>query len=96
MNRGNFCETIFKIMHLYSFVILWNCLQDDPDSEDEDKYADRADMPGQKFDTKRWIFTGLVHELNKHDTALILQLLNDEHMKLKPFWRTLNFVTQFL
>ena len=64
------------------FLILWNCLQDDPDSEDEDKYADRADMPGQKFDTKRLVFTFLVHELNKHDTALILQLLNDEHMKL--------------
>ncbi|XP_078355230.1 pre-mRNA-splicing factor SLU7-like [Oculina patagonica] len=28
-------------------------VMDDPDSEDEDKYADRADMPGQKFDTKR-------------------------------------------
>lgn len=27
---------------------------DDADSEDEDKYADRIDMPGQKFDTKRW------------------------------------------
>lgn len=26
---------------------------DDADSEDEDKYADRIDMPGQKFDTKR-------------------------------------------
>ena len=28
---------------------------DEPDSEDEDKYADRIDMPGQKFDTKRWV-----------------------------------------
>ena len=26
---------------------------DEADSEDEDKYADRIDMPGQKFDTKR-------------------------------------------
>ena len=26
---------------------------DDADSGDEDKYADRIDMPGQKFDTKR-------------------------------------------
>ena len=28
---------------------------DDADSGDEDKYADRIDMPGQKFDTKRLV-----------------------------------------
>lgn len=44
---------------------------DEADSEDEDKYADRIDMPGQKFDTKRWvvclllvIYTSLFQTLN--------------------------------
>ena len=41
--------------------------QDEPDSEDEDKYADRADMPGQKFDTKRWALYMNFESLGKKD-----------------------------
>ena len=41
--------------------------QDEPDSEDEDKYADRADMPGQKFDTKRWALYMNFESLGKQD-----------------------------
>ena len=48
-----FC-VVSKTTWLY-FIWIFFVWQDEPDSEDEDKYADRADMPGQKFDTKRWV-----------------------------------------
>lgn len=45
---------VLQSMHLVViiFVLFWFLCYQEYDSDD-DKYADHADMPGQKFDTKR-------------------------------------------
>nr|XP_058940781.1 pre-mRNA-splicing factor SLU7-like [Pocillopora verrucosa] len=60
---------------------------DDPDSEDEDKYADRADMPGQKFDTKR---RTTVRNLRiREDTAKYLYNLDPNSAYYDPKTRSM-------
>ena len=57
---------VSKTTWLY-FIWIFFVWQDEPDSEDEDKYADRADMPGQKFDTKRWALYMNFESFGKQD-----------------------------
>ncbi|XP_022800095.1 pre-mRNA-splicing factor SLU7-like [Stylophora pistillata] len=62
-------------------------VMDDPDSEDEDKYADRADMPGQKFDTKR---RTTVRNLRiREDTAKYLYNLDPNSAYYDPKTRSM-------
>lgn len=50
---------LFRMSLLVPVVHRCNCFsflkQSQEDSEDEDKYADDVDMPGQKFETKQRI-----------------------------------------
>ncbi|XP_068746694.1 pre-mRNA-splicing factor SLU7-like isoform X2 [Montipora capricornis] len=60
---------------------------DEPDSEDEDKYADRIDMPGQKFDTKR---RTTVRNLRiREDTAKYLYNLDPNSAYYDPKTRSM-------
>ncbi|XP_029209163.1 pre-mRNA-splicing factor SLU7-like isoform X1 [Acropora muricata] len=60
---------------------------DEPDSEDEDKYADRIDMPGQKFDTKR---RTTVRNLRiREDTAKYLHNLDPNSAYYDPKTRSM-------
>ncbi|KAL9982859.1 hypothetical protein ACROYT_G004968 [Oculina patagonica] len=62
-------------------------VMDEPDSEDEDKYADRADMPGQKFDTKR---RTTVRNLRiREDTAKYLHNLDPNSAYYDPKTRSM-------
>lgn len=60
---------------------------DDADSGDEDKYADRIDMPGQKFDTKR---RTTVRNLRiREDTAKYLYNLDPNSAYYDPKTRSM-------
>ena len=60
---------------LYDCLCLLLCLQDDrKEGDDEDKYAEDMDMPGQKFETKNRI---TVRNLRiREDTAKVRLVLN--------------------
>lgn len=49
------CLCVFSLLFSDVMWTLWQEREHDSEDEDEDKYADDIDMPGQNFDSKRRI-----------------------------------------
>lgn len=70
-------STIHFIHELFLFLL------QSQDSEDEDKYADDVDMPGQKFETKQRI---TVRNLRiREDTAKVRLLFKHSQSSIRIF-----------
>lgn len=71
-------STLHFIHELFLFLP-----QSQEDSEDEDKYADDVDMPGQKFETKQRI---TVRNLRiREDTAKVRLLFKHSQSSIRIF-----------
>lgn len=72
---------VASTMHFIHELFLF--LLQSQDSEDEDKYADDVDMPGQKFETKQRI---TVRNLRiREDTAKVRLLFKHSQSSLRIF-----------
>lgn len=74
-------EPVVSTMHFIHELFLF--LLQSQDSEDEDKYADDVDMPGQKFETKQRI---TVRNLRiREDTAKVRLLFKHSQSSIRIF-----------
>lgn len=72
---------VASTMHFIHELFLF--LLQSQDSEDEDKYADDVDMPGQKFETKQRI---TVRNLRiREDTAKVRLLFKHSQSSIRIF-----------
>lgn len=72
---------VVSTMHFIHELFLF--LLQSQDSEDEDKYADDVDMPGQKFETKQRI---TVRNLRiREDTAKVRLLFKHSQSSIRIF-----------
>lgn len=72
---------VVSTMHFIHELFLF--LLQSQDSEDEDKYADDVDMPGQKFETKQRI---TVRNLRiREDTAKVRLLFKRSQSSIRIF-----------
>lgn len=72
---------VVSSMHFIHELFLF--LLQSQDSEDEDKYADDVDMPGQKFETKQRI---TVRNLRiREDTAKVRLLFKHSQSSIRIF-----------